>query len=574
MAASLADLKTLRDKSIAYDAENTSLLRDAFNEMQENVQVMTNLRTTESRLKKELLKCTEENRELKESFTQLKRESSPLRQKTVSTEGKYKELLDKFDIQEKLRQEAEATIARLMQDLSQYKKAAEDIKMLYEQSEAKFSHTREELNTELKKREERFNNEKSEADKKNTEMREEIYKTMSNLREVESAANRYEKDLNKLTVELETVKEQLVQKDSDLRSTLATLHENQKQACQAAEEKGGLRAEVSSLQMRLQLLEEERLSTATQLATYSSSIKMLELKVADKEAQVLASKESVMQLEIEKELRSRCEVREEAERRERIAACAQLMATQTDCNKRVHDLEMTLQQVSNDFKLEVGVITKERDETKDESRRQADVIMGLESEVQQLRHALENASSSANQESVEQLGKLTGELEILRRRMRETTEMKNTEGVAALQRMNQLEEQLKAGEIQRRRLHNLVQELRGNVRVFARVRPFLPNDGVNLTSGGAPPDSSIAVFDDGAALKIAKKASGTIGCGDRAEEFSFTFDKVFGPSSSQESVFQEVSEFVQSALDGYNVCLFSCKLSIKLLFSFNLLLEF
>ena len=26
-------------------------------------------------------------------------------------------------------------------------------------------------------------------------------------------------------------------------------------------------------------------------------------------------------------------------------------------------------------------------------------------------------------------------------------------------------------------MHNLVQELRGNVRVFARVRPFLPSDG-------------------------------------------------------------------------------------------------
>ncbi|KAN0123623.1 hypothetical protein V8E52_002955 [Russula decolorans] len=27
-----------------------------------------------------------------------------------------------------------------------------------------------------------------------------------------------------------------------------------------------------------------------------------------------------------------------------------------------------------------------------------------------------------------------------------------------------------------RRLHNLVQELKGNVRVFARVRPLLPSD--------------------------------------------------------------------------------------------------
>ena len=29
------------------------------------------------------------------------------------------------------------------------------------------------------------------------------------------------------------------------------------------------------------------------------------------------------------------------------------------------------------------------------------------------------------------------------------------------------------------RMHNLIQELRGNVRVFARVRPFLPGDGVD-----------------------------------------------------------------------------------------------
>jgi len=28
-------------------------------------------------------------------------------------------------------------------------------------------------------------------------------------------------------------------------------------------------------------------------------------------------------------------------------------------------------------------------------------------------------------------------------------------------------------------MHNLIQELRGNVRVFARVRPYLPGDGVD-----------------------------------------------------------------------------------------------
>lgn len=40
-------------------------------------------------------------------------------------------------------------------------------------------------------------------------------------------------------------------------------------------------------------------------------------------------------------------------------------------------------------------------------------------------------------------------------------------------------------------------------------------------------------------------------------QHQFSFDRVFPPSAGQEAVFTEVSEFVQSALDGYNVCLFS-----------------
>ncbi|NXV89990.1 KIFC1 protein, partial [Calonectris borealis] len=50
------------------------------------------------------------------------------------------------------------------------------------------------------------------------------------------------------------------------------------------------------------------------------------------------------------------------------------------------------------------------------------------------------------------------------------------QAAAQEQRLGRQEERLHGLEMERRRLHNLVQELKGNIRVFCRVRPVLPEE--------------------------------------------------------------------------------------------------
>lgn len=401
----------------------------------------------------------------------------------------------------------------------------------------------------------RYIEEKALLDQKKGQTSEELILTQSKLREAENNVRRSEQEASRLTSDLQYMKEQLAQKDADLRSTINSLNDLQRQSF---EDKGSLRSELTSLQTRVQFLEEDRLNLTAQLAakkeecasqardiqTLRETIAGLDGKLSIKELEATAAKESLIQLEIEKELRARCEIREETEKRERVAAVSQLVAIQAECANQVREIENKMHATIDTYKAEIAVAMHKHQEAVEEQRKQSDTIMSLESQLQQQHLALQNAS--ANTESVEKLGLVTGELEVTRRRLRELMEQQEAQNTVDAARFAELEEKLRVGEVHRRKLHNLVQELRGNIRVFARVRPFLPSDGVDLSK---LPESSIAVRGDVNSLKISRP--------DGNEEHNFAFDRVFGPAVSQETLFQEVSEFVQSALDGYNVCLFS-----------------
>ncbi|XP_002964543.2 kinesin-like protein KIN-14U [Selaginella moellendorffii] len=81
-------------------------------------------------------------------------------------------------------------------------------------------------------------------------------------------------------------------------------------------------------------------------------------------------------------------------------------------------------------------------------------------------------------------------------------------------------------------------DLQGNVRVFCRVRPYLPHENVAHACEVVSP-TEVRVSSNGEPSK------------------TFKFDKVFSPSASQEDVFLDVQPTIKSALDGHNICIFS-----------------
>ncbi|TMW62185.1 hypothetical protein Poli38472_009678 [Pythium oligandrum] len=93
---------------------------------------------------------------------------------------------------------------------------------------------------------------------------------------------------------------------------------------------------------------------------------------------------------------------------------------------------------------------------------------------------------------------------------------------------------------ERKRLFNLVQELKGNIRVLCRVRPISKGEisnGSKAVCKFTPEEITVT--------------------GEKGKVKTWEFDHVFDTNSSQEELFAEVRPLVTSILDGYSVCIFA-----------------
>jgi kinesin family protein C1 len=120
----------------------------------------------------------------------------------------------------------------------------------------------------------------------------------------------------------------------------------------------------------------------------------------------------------------------------------------------------------------------------------------------------------------------------------------------AIEAAERAEDKLRQEETLRRKLFNQVQELKGNIRVMCRVRPI--HDTERNPAQISFPDTDTDSKEVAVLGPSKQSATGK----DITSAYAYSFDRVFGPASQNSEVFEEISQLVQSALDGYNVCIF------------------
>ncbi|KAK9831534.1 hypothetical protein WJX81_006588 [Elliptochloris bilobata] len=191
---------------------------------------------------------------------------------------------------------------------------------------------------------------------------------------------------------------------------------------------------------------------------------------------------------------------------------------------------------------EVGSLSKELDTLRasaDADARARDVkLNGLVEELGNTQALL-----SEKESELAAVAGATAELEELRE-MKEDVERRERAQAAVIEnqakRLEELETLYKDESIMRKKYFNQMEDMKGKIRVYARVRPML---GFEAERGQK------------VALNIPDELTLDHIWKDKKREYSF--DAVFAPGTSQEKVFEDTRHLVQSAVDGYNVCIFA-----------------
>ncbi|XP_010555136.1 PREDICTED: kinesin-like protein KIN-14E isoform X1 [Tarenaya hassleriana] len=170
----------------------------------------------------------------------------------------------------------------------------------------------------------------------------------------------------------------------------------------------------------------------------------------------------------------------------------------------------------------------------------------LEKKLEMLTRDLATAKSTVEIKNSEMLVLQNNlkELEELRE-MKEDIDRKNEQTAAILKmqgtQLAELEMLYKKEQILRKRYYNTIEDMKGKIRVYCRIRPLNEKE---ISERERQLLASADEFTVEHSWKDEKKKQ-------------HIYDRVFDENASQDDVFEDTRYLVQSAVDGYNVCIFA-----------------
>ena len=187
--------------------------------------------------------------------------------------------------------------------------------------------------------------------------------------------------------------------------------------------------------------------------------------------------------------------------------------------------------------------------TKELAEKEKELKKGFNKALQEKDQAVkaaESALTSAEQalsSKSQEVEKLAADITTLQEEV-EAAQAKLAEEKAASggmkEEVDKLEGMLKEEQALRKKYFNMMEDMKGKIRVFARCRPMAVYEKEKKCS-------QVVSFPDETTISVQSEKG--------VKEF--VYDQCFGPTSTQEEIFEDTRNLIQSSLDGYNVCVFA-----------------
>ena len=427
------------------------------------------------------------------------------------------------------------------------------------------------------------------------------------LAEANAEAARLEEQLGSSTQQTDDLRRNLKSTVEELNAAREEVTESHTSNTKLMEELNVLRSENEALvaanqelEDKLKISDEESREVFaemdTKLAVLQQKVDASEQMVETTEANARQEREVRVGLEEEMEA-----LAEEMEKRE--AAMEALQQELNASKKETTTLQTTLR-----LERETNAsLCEQKNDAMEKGSNAAETVKDLKNQVVEAKMMIAELEEKRIGQS--------RELEDMEHRLKEATRERDdvVDRLGSFdERETELHRKLHESDKVRRELHNKVMQLTGNIRVFVRVRPPLQGEidkqqqqqqqrQPQLLKAGTPRSSRIssssaskagkkrkhaetappempfkfpALYDRENGTKSATSSSSADdlsknliemvepkrdrgGLKDRRKKWRFGFDSVFTPDQGQDDVWGAAEPLVQSAIDGYNVCIFA-----------------